>query len=487
MKWKNIMFCLTAILLSSFLFSACQRDPDEKVVISKNDGAFDAGIVVSADKNHTSGESLPLEHSESFSSTDNSVTFQMKVDTTIGIQDVPIVEASPHYLTEADVQRIAEALFGDVQFFEKDQTLSRSEIQECINRWIPYTNREAMGELLPNSDEGYLDWRIDLLKRNIEAYTKAYESAAEDNPHIPCQWVYHKDSYYSLTASQYLEEEHEEDNDSIQVTTEKNGIPYYFSASIRNNTDYKLSSVFAFPQEHTIGDNAIYISQLCRTEKPTSSQIEKIKEKAEAMLKQMQMGDWKIDEYYLESTEMDEFIIHINAVPQLCGVSALRIPQLGNLKSEEVFSSNYYLTNASFEFSPAGDLLYFELQSPVDISTIVNNNVAILDFPTLLEYAKQTLSLTDIYTYDFNSIVDICKEQDIKLECIIEIDKLQFGLIRVKKPNTDESYYYIPGVILNGNVAFYKKNTGELLCCLDEMQLLALNAIDGSVIQLSNE
>lgn len=51
MKWKNIMFCLTAILLSSFLFSACQRDPDEKVVISKNDGAFDAGIVVSADKN----------------------------------------------------------------------------------------------------------------------------------------------------------------------------------------------------------------------------------------------------------------------------------------------------------------------------------------------------------------------------------------------------------------------------------------------------
>lgn len=94
MKWKNIMFCLTAILLSSFLFSACQRDPDEKVVISKNDGAFDAGIVVSADKNHTSGESLPLEHSESFSSTDNSVTFQMKVDTTLGIQDVPIVEVS---------------------------------------------------------------------------------------------------------------------------------------------------------------------------------------------------------------------------------------------------------------------------------------------------------------------------------------------------------------------------------------------------------
>ena len=83
--------------------------------------------------------------------------------------------------------------------------------------------------------------------------------------------------------------------------------------------------------------------------------------------------------------------------------------------------------------------------------------------------------------------VDICKEQDIKLECIIEIDKLQFGLIRVKKPNTDESYYYVPGIILNGDVAFYKKNSGELLCCLDEMQLLALNAIDGSVVQLSNE
>ena len=53
MNWKNILFCLTAILLSLFLFSACQHNPDEKVVISKNDGAFDAGIVVSADKNRT--------------------------------------------------------------------------------------------------------------------------------------------------------------------------------------------------------------------------------------------------------------------------------------------------------------------------------------------------------------------------------------------------------------------------------------------------
>lgn len=92
-----------------------------------------------------------------------------------------------------------------------------------------------------------------------------------------------------------------------------------------------------------------------------------------------------------------------------------------------------------------------------------------------------------MYAYDFNAIVDLCKEQQIVLGCKVEINGLEYNLIRVKKPNTDTSYYYLPGIILSGSIEFYNKATGELICCLEQGQLLALNAVDGSVIPLSNE
>lgn len=486
MKWRSTL-ALTAVFPLVFCCIACQYSPQKDVITSKNDGTFNANIAISSNERHEPDSVMKFEYTDEFLSTDRYVEFQINIDTSIPNTDMPIVEVSPHFVTEAECKKIAEIILGDAAFYEKDQVLSRDEIQQCLQRWIPYTDRDAMQDLLPPTAEGTIDWRIELLKKSIKAYSEAYESAPVENPHKVCEWVFHPDSYYSPILTEGKGRNTYEENQSIQAIAYVNEIPYYYYATIRDSEDFKLSSVYVYPVEYALGDKAMYIAELCRTEKPSNAKIEQIKTKADDMLKKMNIGEWKIDECYIETTERDEHIVHVNAVPKFLDIAVLRIPQLNNLKSKAAFASNYYLTDACFRFTPNGDLLYFEIQSPVDINQIVNENVAVYPMFELLESAKNILSLSDMYAYDFNSIVDLYKEQQIALGCRVKINELEYNLVRVKKPNTDAGYYYVPGIILRGSIEYYNRETEELICCLEQKQLLAMNAVDGSILPITNE
>ena len=55
---------------------------------------------------------------------------------------MPVVEVTPHFLTEEDVQRAGRALLGDVDFYEAEPLMtpvySKTELQEIINRWCKF-------------------------------------------------------------------------------------------------------------------------------------------------------------------------------------------------------------------------------------------------------------------------------------------------------------------------------------------------------------
>ena len=81
------------------------------------------------------------------------------------------------------------------------------------------------------------------------------------------------------------------------------------------------------------------------------------------------------------------------------------------------------------------------------------------------------------------------------MTCKVDICQLEYGLIRVKVPNTDESYYYVPGMILYGTIDYWGEASGNILASSGDpilsnsriVPLVALNAVDGSFIELSNE
>ena len=67
------------------------------------------------------------------------------------------------------------------------------------------------------------------------------------------------------------------------------------------------------------------------------------------------------------------------------------------------------------------------------------------------------------------------------------ITQFEYGLTRTKTPNTDESYYYVPAAMFLGNVEYRYQNTGEIFYFQEDVPLLLLNAVDGTVIPLENE
>ena len=247
--------------------------------------------------------------------------------------------------------------------------------------------------------------------------------------------------------------------------------------------------MFAYPYDvlgATSVDTPYFQSMLCQTDAPTGKDIDNLKEKAKSILQQISLGEWQVDQCFVEEsgTEKREYIVHINAVPVFEDVPAVRRPQFNNLKSKEAFASNYYLSDASFQFSVNGDLIYFSMISPVDVQTIINPNVQTLSFERIQEQVQNILTLTDIYEYD---TLYLAQNADEKLICNVKLSNVKYGLARVKVANTDERYYYIPAYSFYGYVELYGKSSGDIYYESDEETLLVLNAVDGSIIQLKNE
>lgn len=483
------MLCLTLILVIVSL-SACAQNPNSDIIKNKDDGAFDAHSALSASEHNAPDATQPVNHSEEFYSTDETVRFLMNINTTIAAADMPIIEVEPHFLTGEDVERVASVLFGGSEFYYAEPMFSpiysKAEIQEKISRWSSYTNQNAVKTLYGEQRDG----TVELVQTFIEQYTKLYETAPDENPHSICQWEFKKESYYyeSPEVADSLDTSHE--NDVIQATVKIGDTHYLISAAKRDQADFKLNNISVYLYDGLSPDaidEMIFKANLCRTSKPSEEQILMVKGQAEDILEKMDMGQWYVDECYIETIyygDVAEYIIHVNAVPVLNGIPAIRREQLTNLKSEETYASNYYLTDVKFQFAPNGELISFEMTSPVDVKDVVNDNVAVMSMDELLQTAKTYLVHSDYYAYQSAFLVDSVKDN---VGCTVDVCGLEYNLTRVKVPNTDESYYYIPGITLKGTVEYYSKETGDIYFKSEGTEnLLVLNGVDGTVINTTN-
>lgn len=485
------IFTVALLALMLVIMCSCQKNPGEPSVVSKNNGRFDANLAVSSTEEQNPDTMKNVRLSESFFSTDGSVNFRFNIDQAITGTNLAVVEVIPHYLTEDDAIRVANVLFGEAVAYERDPILapiySQSEIQDCMVRWAPFAQMDNVRNLYGEND----DFLVERVKGVLEEFNMMYEEAPAENPHDLCGWKFKKEAYYTYAQAEAEEKVSDMDNDAIMARYTVNGVEYCYDVVTRNQSDYKLNMISAYfyaGSSPLSMDERIFTAQLCRTMEPTEAQITNLQNKAMDMLMEMNLGEWTIDECYVETLiygDTAEYVVCISAVPQLCGITAVRQPQLTNLKSETSYASNYYMTEAHFQFSANGDLVSFTMTSPIEIKQVVNENVKVMEIGDLLELAKAHLTLSDLQEYGIGWMLQWIDEE---LLCNIEITQLNYGLLRVKVPNADESYYYVPGFTLSGSVEYIGRESGDVYYTSDEPQILvAINAIDGSVVELYNE
>lgn len=430
-----------------------------------------------------------IDYTSSFSSTDGSVNFTLDIhDTVLSVSPVE-VQVEPRNLTAADAKRVAEAMFPDAVFYEaepeRDSKYSKGEIQEKLNRWSPYLSPSALETLY--GDTSYAD-TADVVSSFMERYTLMYENAPKTNPHIPCAWVMRKTSEYLLPAEELIEADLSDDSDEISVQFRANDIPYLFTATTRDKSDFKVNMIACSIYDGICPvdlDERIFSAKLCRTEAPTQAQLESVKQKAERFLAAFNLGQWQIDECYFTSEafgDQTEYRICVNAVPAFDGALALRRPQFSSLRSTDGYSAKQYFSDVQFVFAPKGELMSFTLTTPLDIQDMRSQNL--LDADTLLTRAQEVMTLTDSTAYGLGDLMQFIPEEAI---CNVVISEIRCGLSRIRAYNQDNSYLYVPSIAFYGTTENMGVQTGKTYYYSDQPEFLfLLNAVDGSVINDTN-
>lgn len=216
---------LLAGLGMALMLCGCQKSPDSGAVISRNDGAFDASVIVSASEEHAPDETQSVEIFETFYSTDGSVEFRMEIQEELTNRNMPVVEVEPHFLTAEEVKRVGHVLFGNVDFYESQPwlapNLSKRDIQEKINRWSPYASEEAVRSLY--GDAAGQESQLTLIRDFLEKYTKLYEVAPEEETKETCRWEFRKSSCYFYAPEDITESSLKNDNDEISAMVKAGG------------------------------------------------------------------------------------------------------------------------------------------------------------------------------------------------------------------------------------------------------------------------
>lgn len=488
------LFLSIFITLGIMLFCAgCQDAPEDSAVINKSKQNFDVKVVASEDETQALlDNTLNVSCQRTFTSTDGSVNFLMDIDQTINSSAMSVVKVKPHFLTGEDAKRVATSLFPNADFFEAEperaKIYSRSEIQGKLGRWSQYTNIDALENLYGDSQsEDY----VDIIRSFIEEYALMYEQSPAENPHTPCEWKMRNSSVYTLTADELAEASISDYSDEMSTQFSVNGIPYCLTATTRNKDDYKVNMISCYIYDGLCPrdlDERIFAAKLCRTDEPSQEQLDSIKLETEKLLSSFNLGHWQIDECYVQSKNYGnetEYYVRINAVPVLNGISALRHPQIGSLRNQNGYAANYYLSDVQFVFSANGELISFSLFSPLDIQEIVDDNVKVPSIDNLLNQAQKHLELSDSYNYGFGPFLEFIEEE---VQCNITVSEIEYGLSRIKVPNNEDAYYYVPSIRLKGCSEYIGKESSEAYYVSEKPEiLLVINALDGTVINATNE
>lgn len=475
---------ILALILCISAMTGCAGNPDRGSVTSKNDGVFEQNMTVTA----TAPLDEQLHYTDTFTSHDGTVEYIIDLEQELTSDPLPIVEVVPHFFTGEEVKHICNVLLDDVewreQVHEDDPQYSKDEIQKKLKWMTEIANVDAMRSLhqedMNYEGNDYAN-EIDTLKQQMQYYTVLLETAPEEHPRSLCDWTFKDEGLY--VSPSY-------GNKVIHATTYVEDIVYNVYSVHRDRSDYKLSSIsVSIGSNRDYLDKEYYYSQLLRTEEPTQKQIDELAKKAQSMLDQMGVGQWKVSHTEVYE-ELDgggcEYCVRILAVPVLNGTPAIYKQPTESLMSEDANASNYHTASALFSFSANGDLIYFDMQSPIDTISVVNEGAAILSIEELMTKTKDHLSLTGLEETRDYWLLSIYYETPVT--CKVEVDRIEFGLVRVKVADKDFTYYYTPAIAVYGKTQYYDQGTDNLVNNVfvsdpnESFCLFWINAIDGSII-----
>jgi hypothetical protein len=355
-------------------------------------------------------------------------------------------------------------------------------MRENLVRWESYLNDGIIEDLLRGDINMINDYQ-EILGRFKDSYAAA-QPAEEEYVMPPSDWSFHPFDYYLEVG--YPEAEPEE---RIHSVVSANGLQYHFWVSNRKASDFSVNMAAAFLYNDASPNNIderVQQYELCKSPLPTEKQLESIKARTSIILESLNLGSWEIDGCAVERMALgseEAYTVTVNAVPVFSGIPVIRHPQLSRVRNEDENAQHYYFTSAEFTFSPNGVLITCSINSPLDITGILQSP-EILSGEKLLEETKGILSGYNVLDYSLLFIPDTNRQ----LRAEIYFTNITEGLSRIEIENGLE-YRYVPSLCFDGYIKLYDIDDNNKLIYDTskgkiERRILVLNAIDGSRIMV---
>jgi hypothetical protein len=345
--------------------------------------------------------------------------------------------------------------------------MTKSELEEQIQskqEWL--SDRDALAEYY-NCDGDELESIIQELQNQLADLEETYEDASDDIEQTLCDWQFYPDSYYDDEIGMDVDsEEYQDWNKTLYVkaTSQLGDDPYEYYVTNRSEDDGDVHNYFAF-----LGLPGS-TSDLCSTEEPTEADMEQAEKNARAILDAMDQGEWEIHSSYvsqfLNSDDNPAYSILLYATRNYQDIGSIYQKYAMNLTDDDVYSSSYGEEYISFEYS-GGRLIGFDYESPWDVVSTINDNVAILSFQEAIDALETWAGNTELPSWAAGAMS----------EATMNINRLELGLYPVRIRDNDTNYYLLPCYTFYG--------TCDELCMDDENSAVAvINAVDGTVVDV---
>ena len=416
MKRKIAM--LLCILLPLTLCSCAAKEPEAPaetentiVEISRGDTGEDTNKLAAS----------AVAYTDSFKSADGSVNVEINLeDTSLYEGSFRTLQITPRPFTEEEVRHIAQVLFGDAVLYECSigREATKAELQEQREILETLLEGDALKEMYADS----ADESAELIRNYLDKHK--VEDAPESIEKTVCDFQYKPWN----DAQGYLE---------INAHTEVEGIPYYFNAVNNTNNGVRIYRINVFVANEIIWplgvDEIMLCDQILGKEEPHQEQINAIREKAEDMMGELDMGQWQIDSCEV-TKRRDSYAIEVKAVPVYNGIPMLRQGQLSYLRGTEEGIQNCYYPELCITFSPDGTLYGFEMVTPVEV-TAIGEEGKTMSFAELMGSIKTRFSQTSATDLpDGNRYADAV------------VSDIQLGYAMVPVNSGDNEHIQLPGV-----------------------------------------
>lgn len=423
-------------------------------------------------------EAQNVRASDTFVSQDGSSEYAFHIDQKIEQDAITVVEAVPRTMSGADAKRVAEILLPGVEFFEMTPTgdpMSKDQLQRKIDLYSQYADAEKLKKLYGREDSNDLA----MVKEYVDVWNENLHDAP-DREEDPCNWALKPERKYFNRKIEIGSRPIWEDKDYLFAVTQVHGVDMVLS---QFQTSWQEEAYGTLGFSRYCGwdefEDRVLRSQICRTDKPTDTQIGELKALAQGWLNQMELGQWEVAEVKLRQEkigEATEYFVVLNAVPVLNG-----------RKTMVDSHGDYFNTRAIFMLSANGELYDFSLSCPIEVQGNVQNPIDLMPLDQVLKSAREYLSCEgegEVFGAEAeNCRLALEREHGESILRKTEVTGLEIRWAQLRLPGVKNRVSYVPCIGLVGNSKYVGRESGNTYETGEEKVMAWFNTADGNIVK----